>query len=87
MASDTNIGMSPNIQMNWDADSNEKLRLPVGLGGNTLIYLGPLPVKIGLEYQYFVEQPDLVGPEHLIRFTFSPVLPAPAWSRTPLFGD
>jgi hypothetical protein len=83
----TNIGMSPNIQMNWDADSGEKLRLPVGLGGSTLIFLGPLPVKIGLEYHYFVEQPDLVGPKHLIRFTFSPVLPAPAWSRTPLFGN
>jgi hypothetical protein len=79
--------MSPNIQMNWDADSGEKLRLPVGLGGSTLIFLGPLPVKIGLEYHYFVEQPDLVGPKHLIRFTFSPVLPAPAWSRTPLFGN
>jgi hypothetical protein len=83
----TNIGMAPNIQMNWDADSGEKLRLPVGLGANTLIYLGPLPVKIGFEYHYFVEQPDLVGPEHLFRFTFSPVLPAPAWSRKPLFGN
>ena len=83
----TNIGMAPNIQVNWDADSGEKLRLPVGLGGSTLIFLGPLPVKIGLEYQYFVKQPDLVGPHHLIRFIFSPVLPAPEWSRTPLFGD
>ena len=83
----TNIGMAPNIQMNWDADSGEKLRLPVGLGGSTLIFLGPLPVKIGLEYHYFVEQPDLVGPKHMIRFVFSPVLPAPEWSRTPLFGN
>ena len=29
----TTIGMAPNIQMNWDADSGEKLRLPVGFGG------------------------------------------------------
>ena len=83
----TNIGMAPNIQVNWDADSGEKLRLPVGIGGDRLIYLGPLPVKIGLEYQYYIKKPDLVGPQHLIRFIFSPVLPAPAWSRTPLFGD
>lgn len=83
----TTIGMAPNIQMNWDADSGEKLRLPVGFGGDTLIFLGPLPVKIGLEYQYFVEKPDLVGPEHLIRFIFSPILPSPEWSRTPLFGN
>jgi hypothetical protein len=83
----TNIGMAPNIQVNWDADSGEKLRLPVGLGASTLIFLGPLPAKIGLEYHYFVEQPDLVGPKHLLRFIFSPVLPAPEWSRTPLFGD
>jgi hypothetical protein len=84
---ETNVGMGPNIQMNWDADSGEKLRLPVGLGGNTLVFLGPLPVKMGLEYHYYVEQPDLVGPEHQIRFLLSAVLPAPEWSRTPLFGD
>lgn len=84
---ETNMGMGPNIQVNWDADSGEKLRLPVGLGGNTLTFLGPLPIKMGLEYYYYVEQPDLVGPEHQIRFLLSAVLPAPAWSRTPLFGD
>ena len=83
----TTIGMAPNIQMNWDADSGEKLRLPVGFGGDTLIFLGPLPVKIGLEYQYFIEQPDLVGPQHLIRFIFAPILPSPEWSRKPLFGN
>lgn len=84
---ETNVGMAPNIQVNWDAASGQKLRLPVGLGGSTLIYLGPLPVKIGLDYYYFVENPDLVGPEHMIRFVFSPVLPAPEWSRKPLFGN
>lgn len=84
---ETNVGMAPNIQVNWDAASGQKLRLPVGLGGSTLIYLGPLPVKIGLEYYYYIENPDLVGPEHMIRFVFSPVLPAPEWSRTPLFGN
>jgi len=78
--------MAPNVQYNWDAPSGERLRLPVGIGADTLIYLGPLPVKIGLEYYYYLEQPDAYGPQHMLRFIFAPVVPAPAWSRKPLFG-
>ena len=78
----TNIGMGPNIQYNWETD---ELSLPVGMGGDTLIKIGPLPVKIGVEAYYFVQQDDDFGPEWQIRFLFVPVLPAPSWSREPLF--
>lgn len=81
----TNIGLAPNIQYNWGADSGEKLRLPLGGGISTVVMLGRLPVAIGLEYYYYVETPDIVGPEHMLRFVFTPVLPSPEWSRTPLF--
>jgi hypothetical protein len=86
LTKETNIGMAPNVQYNWDASSGERLRLPVGIGADTLVYLGPFPVKIGLEYHYYLEQPDAYGPQHLLRFVFAPVVPAPAWSRKPLFG-
>ena len=81
----TNIGFGPNIRINWDADSDNKWSVPVGLGGDTLIKLGPLPVKIGFEAYYYVEKPDDFGPEWQFRFLFVPVIPSPKWSQKPLF--
>jgi len=81
----TNIGFGPNIRINWDADSDNKWSVPVGLGADTLIKLGPLPVKIGFEAYYYVEKPDDFGPEWQIRFLFVPVIPSPKWSQNPLF--
>jgi hypothetical protein len=78
----TNIGMAPNIRYNWETD---ELSLPIGIGFDTLIKAGPLPIKIGLELHYYVEQDDKFGPEWLLRFMFVPVLPSPEWSRKPLF--
>jgi len=83
---ETNIGFGPNIRINWDADSGEKLAFPVGLGGDTMIKIGPLPVKIGLEGYYYVEKPDNFGPEWQIRFLFVPIIPSPVWSKVPIFG-
>lgn len=82
---ETTIGFAPNIRYNWTADGGEKLALPVGLGGDTMIKIGPLPVKIGLEAYYYVETPDDFGPEWQIRFLFVPILPSPAWSKVPIF--
>lgn len=52
---------------------------------DTLIKIGKLPVKIGAEAYYYIEQDDDLGPEWQVRLLFFPVLPAPSWSRTPLF--
>jgi len=82
----TNIGIAPNIQYNWNADSDDKLRLPLGGGISTVVMLGPLPVGIGAEFYYYVETPDTFGPEYQFRFFFTPVFPSPDWSRVPIFG-
>jgi hypothetical protein len=82
----TNIGIAPNIQYNWNGGSGDKLRLPIGGGISTVVMLGPLPLAIGAEYYYYAETPDTFGPEHQLRVIFTPVLPSPAWSRIPLFG-
>lgn len=81
----TNIGFGPNIRINWDADSGQQWSIPVGLGADTLIKLGPLPVKIGFETYYYVEQPDAIGPEWQFRLLFVPVIPSPSWSQKPFF--
>jgi len=82
---ETNIGFGPNIQANWDADSNNRWTVPVGIGGDTLVNIGPLPVKLGLEAYYNVVSPDDVGAEWQIRFMFVPVIGAPKWSQKPWF--
>jgi len=85
---ETNIGFAPNIRYNWEPDSHdERLTLPIGLGFDTMVKLGPVPAKLGLEYHYYVEQPDAFGPQWGIRFILSPVVPAPPFSKKPLFGD
>jgi len=81
----TNIGFGPNIQANWDADSDNRWTVPIGLGGDTLVNIGPLPVKIGLEAYYNVVRPDNFGPEWQIRLMFVPVIAAPEWSKKPWF--
>ena len=74
----TSIGMMPNITVNWDADSGEKLTLPVGLGINKTMFLGKLPIRIGAEYHYNVVHPDdNAHGEWTSRFFIVPVMPAP----------
>jgi len=81
----TNIGFGPNIQANWKEDSHNTWTVPVGLGGDTLVKIGPLPVKIGFEAYYNVISPDNFGPEWQLRLMFVPVIGAPKWSQRPIF--
>ena len=62
LTAETNIGLgSPNITVNWDADSDNQWTAPVGLGWNTTTKIGKLPVKIGFEVSYAVISPDRFG--------------------------
>jgi len=81
----TSIGFSPNIRINWMADSRNRLTLPVGIGGTTLIKLGPLPVRVGAEFQWYPVTPEIAGPKYGFTLNFTPIVPAPAWSKEPLF--
>jgi len=83
LTNETNIGMGPNIQYNWET---EDWNIPIGGGMDTLINIGPLPVKIGFEAYYYVKHgPDAFHNDWQLRFFFVPVLPSPSWSRDPLF--
>jgi len=82
---DTNIGFSPNIRYNWEADGSDRWTIPIGIGADTMIKMGPLPVKIGMEVYHYIKQPDKFGPDWQIRFFFVPVVPSPKWSQKALF--
>jgi hypothetical protein len=82
----TNIGVgTPNININWNADNNNRWTVPIGIGFNTMAKIGKLPVKWGLELHYYVEKPDNFGPEWNLRLIFSPIIPKPAFSKKPIF--
>jgi len=77
------IGTAPNILIDWKADGDNKLTLPVGLGVGKLFNIGGLPIKFVLEGQYAVVHPDDFGQEWNIRFTITLVLPS--LIKVPLF--
>jgi hypothetical protein len=57
---------SPNITIDWEADSDNKLTLPIAIGIGNMLKLGPMPVMLVAEYQYSVISPDNIGSESTI---------------------
>ena len=73
------IGMTPNISINWDADGgfDDKVALPIGIGTIGLFKIGELPVRYGIEAQYYVTGNDDVKREANFRFFVAPVIANP----------
>jgi hypothetical protein len=72
----TSIGAGPNIIANWEADSDNRYTVPVGLGINRTVQLGKVPVRLGLEFHYNVIRPDTVGADWDLRFYVIPAVPS-----------
>ena len=70
-----NVGYSGNILANWEAPSNNRWTVPIGLGAGKVVKFGRLPVKISLAAQYMVTQPDPVGQRWNVQIQLTPVLP------------
>ena len=72
------VGMGPNILINWEAGSGNKYTVPVGLGVNkTTLLFGKLPIRFGAEVHYSAIQPDDASQTWLFRFYMVPVVPSP----------
>jgi hypothetical protein len=72
------IGMSPNMFVNWNASSGNDLTFPIGLGVHHTFNIGQLPVSVGIEAAYSVIHPqDQAGSRWDFRLYFMPLLPAP----------
>jgi hypothetical protein len=66
------------INVYWKAKGGEKLSLPIGIGINKVTLLfDKLPVRYGIEGQYYLIKPDTVGPEWNVRLTAIFTLPNP----------
>ncbi|NHZ69938.1 MAG: hypothetical protein GWP20_01760, partial [Thermotogales bacterium] len=85
-----NIGAGPNIIANWEQNGSDRFTVPVGIGANTTVNFGSVPVRIGLEFYKSVVKPDNVpGTDYNVRFYMIPAVPSALfkWMQKPLLGD
>jgi hypothetical protein len=77
------VGMGPNVTIDWKADHENAVTFPVGLGVGKLVFFGKLPVRFQAEAQYAVINPADVGQRWNLRFVVTPVVPPLV--RKPIF--
>ncbi len=78
-----NVGFAPNIQYDW---AEEDWSIPIGLGFDITTKIGNLPIRFGMEVYYYVDEFEGFDNQMGIRLFVAPVVPAPTWASTPLFG-
>jgi hypothetical protein len=71
------IAASPVVSYDHEASSGNELTLPLGIGIAKTSVLAGRPWKFQLQYWNYVEANDVFAPEHLLRFSVSPVVSAP----------
>ena len=71
------LGMGPTISIDWEADSDNRYTVPVGLGLTKTFRLGSIPIKARIEPQWTVIQPDDFGEQWNIRIQIAPVIQSP----------
>ncbi|WP_340112719.1 hypothetical protein [Maribellus mangrovi] len=67
----------PTFAYNHKAEKGNRFTFPVGTGVNKVTRFGKLPVKLSVQYWYYLASPDVFGPQHQIRVQFAPVVPLP----------
>ncbi len=74
---------SPVISYDWKAEENKNaLSLPIGAGLAKTTKFGDRPWKFQGQIQYFVEQPDIFGPEWMFKLTITPVIKNTLFAKT-----
>jgi len=75
---------TPTIKANWEADSDDRWTVPVGLGIGQLLKIPRMPVQINLEASYAVVHPDTFGERWNFWLIVKRVFPS--LIQKPLFG-
>jgi hypothetical protein len=70
------VAAGPAFSYNHELDG-ERWTLPMGVGINKVTTIGGRVWKFSVQYWNYVESPDAFGPEHLIRFSITPVVNMP----------
>lgn len=67
----------PTWSYNHDAEKGSRLTFPIATGANKVVRFGKLPLKISLQYWYYIAANESFGPQHQIRLSIAPVIPLP----------
>lgn len=71
------IGASPSISIDWNAADGTAVDLPLGVGINKTLFLGPLPARFAAEVSYYAVSSGVgPSPDWGFRFSVTPVIPA-----------
>ncbi len=70
------IGASPNISADWSGSGSPLINAPIGIGLNKTLFIGKLPVRIGLEATRYVVHESAIEPDWGVRFSITPVVPS-----------
>jgi len=71
------IGASPSITVDWKAVGGTAVDIPLGIGINKTLFLGPLPARVSAEVTYYaVNSGEGPAPDWGLRFAITPVIPA-----------
>ena len=63
------VGGSPIISANWESDStDDRWNVPIGLGVRKLLFLGKLPVRVGVIAEWSAVHQDTFGDRWNIKF-------------------
>jgi hypothetical protein len=71
------IAGTPTFAYNHEGEDGNRFTFPLGTGVVKVTHFGKLPVKLALQYWYYVASPDNFGPQHLVRIQIAPVVPLP----------
>lgn len=71
------LGMGPTISIDWEADSDNRYTVPVGLGLTKTFRMGRIPIKARIEPQWTIVRPDDFGEQWNIRIQIAPVIQSP----------
>jgi len=71
------IAGTPTFAYNHEGEDGNRFTFPLGTGVVKVTKFGKLPVKLALQYWYYVASPDNFGPQHLVRLQIAPVVPLP----------
>ncbi len=71
------VGAGPSITINWEADGDDRVTFPVGLGVTKTVRRGNLPVKLRAEVHYSIIRPESRGEAWNFRFQVTPVIKSP----------
>lgn len=71
----------PTVEYTWNRCGGGTWDVPVGVDVGRVFRIGKMPLKILLEYDFFIVNDSRWEPEHLLRLTFVPVFSSPITDR------